>query len=221
VPINIDPVVAICANGSARQATMKTILFDSLGEVDARNLTGCTVIDERGEPVGILNGLWMDSTSHRVEFVGVKSSSLSDKVHVIPARDAQIVEGGNSIRLPYPAALIKMAPSFFPGAALVQVEREKINKYCANPPRINSIDEIRPEEAIGPQSSDQDAEARGRPEEASDRRDLEKGEQAFFNQEGFVTDSMAEVDASRELLRVQNEAKIRNREDRIKGGSLD
>ena len=32
---------------------------------------------------------------------------------------------------------------------------------------------------------------------------------------------MSEVNASQELLRVQNEAKIRNREDRIKSGSLD
>ena len=101
---------------------MNTILFDSLDEVEARKLTGCTVIDQRGESVGTVDGLWMDSTSHRVELVGIKSCSFSDKVHVIPARDAQIIEEGNSIRLRYPAALIKKAPSFFPGAAPVQVE---------------------------------------------------------------------------------------------------
>ena len=104
------------------------------------------------------------------------------------------------------------------------MEREKINKHSDRttaPPRTNSIDEIRPEEAIGRPSSDQDAEARGRSDESTDRRDLENGEQAFFNQKGFLTDSMSEVDASQELLRVQNEVKIRNREDRIKSGSLD
>jgi hypothetical protein len=46
-------------------------------------------------------------------------------------------------------------------------------------------------------------------------------EQAFFNQKGFVTDSMPEVDASQELLRTQKDAKVRNREDQIKSGSLD
>ena len=166
----------------------------------------------------------MDSTSHCVEFVGIKSSSFSEKVHVIPARDAQIIEEGNSIRLRYPAGLIKKAPSFSPGAALVQTEREQINKHrdrITASPRNSSIDEMRPEEAIGRPSPDQDAEARGRSEGSTDRGDLENGEQAFFNQKGFVTDSMSEVDASQELLRVQNEAKIRNREDRIKSGSLD
>jgi sporulation protein YlmC with PRC-barrel domain len=57
---------------------MKTILFDSLDEAGARKLTGCKVIDESGEPVGTVEGLWMDSSSHRVEFVGVKNSSFSD-----------------------------------------------------------------------------------------------------------------------------------------------
>ncbi len=59
------------------------------------------------------------------------------------------------------------------------------------------------------------------PRNHADRKDLEKSDQAFFNQNGFITDSIPEVDASRELLRAQNEAKARNREDRIKNGSLD
>jgi hypothetical protein len=71
------------------------------------------------EEIGILrpHGRW----------VGVKSSSFSDKLHVMPAKDAQIVEEGYLIRLRYPAALINKAPSFSPRAALVQGEREKIN----------------------------------------------------------------------------------------------
>jgi hypothetical protein len=46
-------------------------------------------------------------------------------------------------------------------------------------------------------------------------------DQAFFNQKGFVTDSMPEVDASQELLRTQKEATVRNREDQIRRGSSD
>jgi sporulation protein YlmC with PRC-barrel domain len=202
---------------------MKTILFGSLNAADAQRLTGCTVIDDRGESVGTVDGLWMDSTSHRVEFIGVKSSLFSHKVHVVPAKDGQIIEEGYLIKLRYPAALIKKAPSFSPGAELVQAEREKINQYgerTTSPPRINSIDELRPEEALPPNEG-QDADARGRSEDSTDRRDLEKGEQAFFDQKGFATDSLPEVDAAQELLRVQKESKIRNREDRIKSGSLD
>jgi sporulation protein YlmC with PRC-barrel domain len=156
---------------------MKKILFDSLDEADARKLNGCKVVDESGKSIGTVDGLWMDSTSRRVEFVGVKSDLSSGKVHLVPAGEAQIVEEGYVIKLPYPAELIAKVPSFLPGA--------------------------------------------GRSKESDDRKDLEKSDQAFFNQNGFVTDSMPEVDASRELLRVQNEAKARNREDRIKNGSLD
>jgi sporulation protein YlmC with PRC-barrel domain len=204
------------------KANMKTILFDSLDEAYAQKLTGCPVINESGETVGTVDGLWMDSTSHRVELVGVKSSSFSDKVHLMPARDGQIIEEGYSIRLRYPAALIKKAPSFSAGAAPVEAEKvDKLGDRNTAPPRTSSIEEIRPEEAIERPSLDQDAEAGGRSEKSVDRHELEKSEQAFFNQEGFVTDALPEVNASEELLRVQNEAKIRNREDRMKNGSLD
>lgn len=63
---------------------MKMILFDSLDEAAARKLAGCKVVDESGQSVGTVEGLWMDSTSRRVEFVGVKSGSFSGKVHLSP-----------------------------------------------------------------------------------------------------------------------------------------
>jgi sporulation protein YlmC with PRC-barrel domain len=114
VLIKIDPAAAVHASyRSAGHAKMKTILFDSLDEAGARKLTGCKVIDESGEAVGTVDGLWMDSSSHRVEFVGVKNSSFSGKVRVIHARDAQIIEEGCLLKIRYPAALIKQAPSFF------------------------------------------------------------------------------------------------------------
>jgi hypothetical protein len=197
---------------------MKTFLFDSLDEADALRLTGCKVIDESGEPLGTFTGLWMDSTSHRVEFVGVKSSAFSGQVHVMPAGDAQIIEEGHLRKLCYPAALIKKAPSFSPGASPARIENENANEHSGRsgaPKRVNSIDESRPEESIGRPKPRRDVD------EPTDRRDLESGEQAFFNQKDFITDAMPEADASQELLRSQNEAKIRNREDRIKNGSLD
>jgi sporulation protein YlmC with PRC-barrel domain len=102
-------------------AKMKAILFDSLDEAGARKLAGCKVIDECGEPVGTVDGIWVDSSSHRVEFVGVKNSSFSGNVRVIHARDAQIIEEGCSLKLRFPAALIKQVPSFSPGAELEQM----------------------------------------------------------------------------------------------------
>ena len=96
---------------------MKTILFDSLGEAEARKLDGCKVVDESGESIGTVDGLWMDSTSRRVEFVGVKSDLSSGRVHLVPAGEAEIVADGYLIKLPYPAELIAKVPSFFPEPA--------------------------------------------------------------------------------------------------------
>jgi hypothetical protein len=204
---------------------VKPILFDSLNEEGARKLAGCKIVDESGQPVGAVDGLWVDSTSDRLEFFGVKSRLFSGKVHVIPAKDAQIIEGEGLIRLRYPAALVKEAPLFFPGVELGQVEKEEINKYGSRskePQPVNSIEAIRPEEALGELNQSELSTVSGPTQEAGEtREDLEKKEQLLFNQNGFVTDSMPEVDASQELLRVQKEAKARNREDRIKDGHLD
>jgi PRC-barrel domain len=201
---------------------VKTTLFDSLNEEGARKFAGCKIVDESGEPVGAVDGVWVDSTTHRVEFFGVKSRSFSGKVHVIPARDAQITEEDSLIRLRYPAAFVKEAPSFFPGGELALAEKEEINEYGSRsrePRRVNSIEAIRPEESIGESNQ---SERSGRAQQAGETREnLEKKEQLLFNQNGFVTDSLPEVDASQELLRVQKEAKARNREDRLKDGHLD
>ena len=46
----------------------------------------------------------------------------------------------------------------------------------------------------------------------ADRGEIEQEEQNFFKQKGFVTDSMPEVDASAELKRTAEQAKIREDE---------
>jgi hypothetical protein len=78
--------------------------------------------------------------------------------------------------------------------------------------RVTSIQEVRPEEALP---------KRGVIKESTNRSDLEGEEQAFFKEEGFVTDSFPEVDASEALERTQKEAKSRSRADREKRGDLD
>ena len=203
---------------------MKMQMIDSLDEDEAREFTGCKVIDESGELVGTVDGLWMDPSTHRVAFLGVKSSWLSGNVHVVPARDAQLAEQDNLVRLGYPTAFIKKAPTFSPEGELAQVEKEEVNAYfgrITSLRRTSSIEEIRPEEAINSQNSGEEAGTQDKSERSVERLNLERSDQAFFNQKGFVTDSMPEVDASKELMRTQKDAKVRNREDQIKRGSLD
>jgi PRC-barrel domain len=202
------------------QMKMKITMFDSFDEDEARKLAGCKVIDESDQSVGTVDGLWMDSSTHHVEFFGVKSNWLPGKVHVVPAGDAQIIEEGNLIRLRYPAAQVKKAPTFSPGAELAQIEKEQINAYCGRSiaaQRVSSIDETRPEEATGGPDSDEKLRTQGKSKQSGEGR----SEKAFFNQSEFVTDSMPEVDVSTELRRTQEEVKARSREDRHKSGSLD
>ena len=204
---------------------MKMQMIDSLDKDEAREFTGCKVIDESGEPVGTVDGFWMDPSTHRVAFLGVKSSWLSGNVHVVPARDAQLAEQDNLVKLGYPMAFIKKAPTFSPKGELAQVEKEEVNAYfgrITSLRRTSSIEEIRPEEADNSQNSGEESGTQDKSERSvEDRLNLEGSDQAFFNQKGFVTDSMPEVDASQELLRTQKEAKVRNREDQIKRGSSD
>jgi hypothetical protein len=203
---------------------MKMQMIDSLDKDEAREFTGCKVIDESGEPVGTVDGFWMDPSTHRVAFLGVKSSWLSGNVHVVPARDAQLAEQDNLVKLGYPMTFIKKAPTFSPEGELAQVEREEVNAYfgrITSLRRTSSIEEIRPEEANNSQNSGEESGTQDKSERSVERLNLERSDQAFFNQKGFVTDSMSEVDASQELLRTQKEAKVRNREDQIKRGSSD
>ncbi|MBV8140857.1 MAG: PRC-barrel domain-containing protein [Verrucomicrobia bacterium] len=198
--------------------------FDSLDEDEGGKLCGRKVVDPEGEPVGTADGVWIDPSTHRVAYVGVKTSWLPGKVQVLPAGDLEIAGGSELIRVCYPAAFVKKAPSSSPETELAQVEKEEINAYFGrfqSDRRVSSIQQMRPEEAnlekVEEQSEPHDT-TRG---SEKDRVDLERGEQSLFDQKGFVTDTMPEVDASQELLRTQEEAKIRNREDRMKEGSSD
>jgi PRC-barrel domain len=193
------------------------------GGNQAREVSGYTVVDERDESIGKVDGLWIDPSTDGVEFVGVQGGG-SGKVHVVPAAEIQMVENGATLRIQYPANFIRKAPEFSPGDELSEMEKQEINSYFGRTvalQRVSSIEETRPEQAIQspPLMEGQSRDGELTPPE--NRLEIERAEQAFFNQEGLVTDTMGEVDAGPELLRSQQEAKARNREDRIKLGSSD
>jgi hypothetical protein len=209
------------------QSLRKMKRFDSIsGNNAADTFTGRKLVDQSGESVGTVDGFWLDPSTHRIAFLGVKSGWLPGRVHILPAGDVEIDEHDGLVAPGYTAAFIKKAPTGFPGAELAEVEKEGISAYYGRfvpNERASSIQEIRPEETAKMENSREgsttaDAEAKTF---AKERSKLEVGEQRFFDQKGFVTDSMSEVDASRELARTQKEAKARNREDREKRGDLD
>jgi sporulation protein YlmC with PRC-barrel domain len=189
--------------------------LDSFSQRDARGLIGLTVLDEQGEKIGSLGGIWVDPSTHRVEFMGLRSSWLFRSTHLIPSRNVEVAQNHGLVRVQFPAEFLKNAPRYNPKADLAEVEKQEINAYYGHfvaLRRVSSIEEIRPEEALSRRTV-------GIPEPSKhDRHEIERQEQAFFNQEGFVTDAMPQANSGEELERTIKEAKPREREyNRRKG----
>jgi sporulation protein YlmC with PRC-barrel domain len=182
--------------------------LDSFVEREARGLIGLTVVDQQGERIGSLSGIWIDPATHQVEFMVLKSSWLFRSTHLVPSRSVE-VEPGYVARVQFPAEFLKEAPRYNPKAELSDVEKQGINAYYGHfvpLRRTSAIEDVRPEEALPPEAVTAAQTA------SQDRTAIEREEQAFFNQEGFVTDAMPEVNAAVELERTIKEAKPREKE---------
>jgi sporulation protein YlmC with PRC-barrel domain len=126
--------------------------FDSLTGEAGNALIGCEVIGEDGKQVGTLSGVWMDPSTHRVEFVGVKTNRIFQRTHPVPVRSVEIDENCALIKLPYSVSFIAAAPEFDPDSELAEVEKQQVTGYyqCFVPiRRVTAIEEIRPEQSIG------------------------------------------------------------------------
>jgi sporulation protein YlmC with PRC-barrel domain len=202
---------------------MKTQKLDTLSERDVKQLLRCVVLDDSGEIIGTMEGLWIDFSTHQVAFIGVKSSLVSQNVRVVPAGGAHVQEGGKIIEVEYSKDFVKNAPSVNPSIDFAEVNKENVNVYYARIAplsRVSSIEEMRPEEATRPAEKGDLPNTKYEFAGAEENREtLERRDQAFFSEKGFVTDAMGEVNASQELLRVLKEAKTRYREDKSKNPS--
>jgi sporulation protein YlmC with PRC-barrel domain len=182
--------------------------LDSFAEREARGLIGLTVVDQQGEKIGSLSGIWIDPATRHVEFMGLKSNWLFRSTHLVPSRCVE-VEPGYVARVQFSAHFLKEAPRYNPKTELSDVEKQGINAYYGHfvpLQRTSAIEEVRPEEALPGEAA---TAAQIAPQ---DRTAIEREELAFFNQEGFVTDAMPEVNAAVELERTIKEAKPREKE---------
>jgi len=182
--------------------------LDSFAEREARGLVGLMVVDQQGGKIGSLCGIWIDPSTHHVEFMGLKSSWLFRSTHLIPARNVEVDQAQRVARVQFSAEFLKGAPRYNPKAELCDVEKQGINAYYGHSVplrRISAIEEVRPEESLPPEAPKAHAAQQ-------DRTAIEREEQAFFNQKGFVTDAMPEANAAEELERTIKEAKPREKE---------
>jgi hypothetical protein len=182
--------------------------FDSLDAAATEEFVGRPVMDTQGRAAGTLECSWIDPSTHRVEFVGVKTGP--DKINVIPSRAMDL--DGDRLEVRAVLEFVRNGPAFPPEAELAELEKQQVNQYYGYfvpIRRASSIEDLRPEGK---------AKASGQSTDA-DREETEHQEQAFFKQKGFVTDSMREVDASDELKRTAEQAKVREDEhERRHGG---
>jgi hypothetical protein len=185
---------------------------DSLELTAARALAGYPVVDMHAAQIGVLDGIWVDPSTQQPEFFGVVHGLIFKQTLVVPARFGTIDEFRKVVTVPFTEEFVKSAPTGHPGSELAEVEKQQITAHfdCFVPvQRVTDVSEIRPEESIDAPPNQLDLE-RKQPE---DRNQLEREGQSFFNQKGFVTDSMPSVDASENLERTQREARIREDED--------
>jgi hypothetical protein len=140
---------------------------------------------------------------------GLKSTWLFRSTHLIPARNVEVAQGHGRVRVQFSAEFLKGAPRYNPKTELSDIEKQGINAYYGHfvpLRRVSAIEQIRPEEALPPGAA---AVAQTGPQ---NRTAIERQEQAFFNQAGFVTDAMPQANAAEELERTLKEAKPRERE---------
>jgi uncharacterized protein (TIGR02271 family) len=86
------------------------------------------VFDRSQKHIGNVNGLWTDN-SGQPAFIGVKTSWLFGKTHVIPLRDAQIDAEDGHIYVAYDEDKIKDAPAFDTDAELNNTQEQEIYSY--------------------------------------------------------------------------------------------
>lgn len=92
-------------------------------EVSVERVSNYEVFDANDQHIGSTTALWMDRYNQPA-FLGIKTSRLFGKTHVIPAWGAEVNHRAERIRLPCPKEVIDDAPSFSPDEEL-DYERER------------------------------------------------------------------------------------------------
>lgn len=116
-------------NGTREQT--ETQVSRDLSETNLDQILGYDVLDKNNEDVGNISALWADHT-HQAAFIGVKTSWLLGKTHVVPAYGATINHPRRHLRIAYSKDDVKNAPSYDPDAQLDYAHEQEILSYYRN-----------------------------------------------------------------------------------------
>ncbi len=93
------------------------------------DLLDYNVLDQAGNEIGTLHSFWADSSTGKLEFIGVKTGWLFGHNHVIPVDRVELDETARAIRVPYDAEFIKGAVSVDADAEITDSEEAEIYRY--------------------------------------------------------------------------------------------
>jgi len=93
-------------------------MLDTLSYEQLRELGGHEVVGEEGEKVGYVDLVFRDDETGSPEWIGIWDGLPDSKPHVlVPVRDVKVE--ADVVRLPWPADLVRSAPSYDAGHDLV------------------------------------------------------------------------------------------------------
>src|SRR5262252_5496043 len=91
--------------------------FSNVPEVTLEKVASYGVYDKDNRRIGTTTAIWTDKTRHPA-FVGVKTTWLFGKTHIVPAYSADVNHATERIRLAYREEDVKNAPAYAPDAEL-------------------------------------------------------------------------------------------------------
>ena len=94
-----------------------------------QDLLDYNVLDQAGNEIGTLHSFWADSSTGKLEFIGVKTGWIFGHNHVIPVDRVEFDEPARAIRVPYDAEFIKNAMSVDADAEITDSEEAEIYRY--------------------------------------------------------------------------------------------
>jgi uncharacterized protein (TIGR02271 family) len=97
-------------------------------EVNMERVAGYDVYDRNNEHIGSTTAIWMDP-QEQPAFIGVKTTWLFGKTHVVPAYGAEVNHREERVRLAYAGDIVKDAPSYDPDSELDQAKQRKVFAY--------------------------------------------------------------------------------------------
>src|SRR5688572_29598013 len=86
------------------------------------------VFDKNNEQIGHVSGLWTEPGG-QIAFIGVRTTWLVGRTHVVPAEGMEVNHHREAIRLPYSADIVKNAPTYDPGEDLDAGRERDVHAY--------------------------------------------------------------------------------------------